>query len=139
MVVIDLTDPKVIALIGDKIRDDAVARLREKAVESLTWTMVSREVGVLAPCLMEQVHPDFGSNPTIRVGRRRRAASPAPDSVGPQATSPKLADHPAFAPIGSALIAACLVLAVPRARETIARRLGLGPEERHDKPRRYEE
>ena len=84
--------------------------------------------------------PDCGSNPTTRICRRRcKHLHPLRTRSAPRQISPKLVDHPAFIAIGSALIAVCLVLAIPRAREKIAHRLGLGPKERLDKPRRYQE
>jgi hypothetical protein len=139
-VIIDLSDPKIILQVGGKIREEILVKLREKAIKTLTWEVVAREVGVLTPCLMEQVDPGFRIGPfELRQPSPAEPSLTTPGSVGPRESFWRLTDHPAFTATGSTLIVACLVLAIPRTREKIARRLGLSLMGMLDKARRFEE
>jgi hypothetical protein len=139
-VILDLSDPQVISMVGDKLRDELSSSLREEASRTLRWGDVARSVGVLGPCIMEQVHPELRSE---RFDARTTTYEPTsprrPGAERPFVPSGKLSDHPASTAIGSALIVVCVILAFPRAREGLTRRLGLGQERKAGKPRRFQE
>jgi hypothetical protein len=140
VVVVDLSDPKVIRLVRDKVKGQAIDGLRDWAIDLLKWKVVGHEVGLLGPCLMEGVHPGLRSSlddlPLPSPGPIR-SVDPVP--VEPRARPASLRDHPAWTPIGSSLIAICLIVAIPRAQRRLMRRIGPGPRSSNHKPRRYEE
>ena len=104
-VVIDLSDPKVISHGRGQdpggFHREVAGREAIDDVELGEWS--PREVGVLGPCLMEQVHPGFRVVPddSRRPSPVRAAPALALTPVGRRDMSPKLARHPAFAAIGS--------------------------------------
>jgi hypothetical protein len=139
-VIVDLSDPKVIAMVGDKTRDEVTSKFREAAIETLKWDSVARSVGMLAPSIMEKVHPALRSeSDDARPMASVRTPPSGPTPGRRRESSGKLSDHPASTAIGSALIAACVILAVPQVREGLVRWLGRGPKSAVGKPRRYQE
>ncbi len=140
MVVIDLFNPQVISQVGEEVRDTAFDKMKDAVIDVIQWKIVSKGVGELSPCIMERVLPKMRSEPDEPL--HPSAYGPHPpvaDTAPPGSVASYPSDHPAFTPLGSALIVVFLALAIPRVRGALARRIVPGLRRSPNRPRRYEE